>query len=169
MSDLKLRSFGLETVMVGAWYSESMSSIPRDEVCPECGRFANRGVSVDAVIVKENKVLLIKRGVEPYKGYWGTPGGYVEWDESTEDAVKREVQEETGLIVTRATMVDVYSDPARHPKQTINILYKVEVEDKQPEASDDAEAVEWFSLDGLPEQMAFDHKQNIHDALAHQS
>jgi ADP-ribose pyrophosphatase YjhB (NUDIX family) len=143
-----------------------MNKVSRDEVCPECGRFANRGVSVDAVIVKEDTVLLIQRGVEPYKGFWGTPGGYVEWDESTEDAVRREVHEETGLTVTNVKMVNIYSDPARHPKQTINIVYKVEVEDGEPKANDDAEAVEWFSLESLPEQMAFDHKQNIHDALS---
>lgn len=62
-------------------------SLNNNEPCPVCGRYANRGVSIDAVILKYNKVLLIQRGVEPNKGLWGTPGGYVGWDESSEYTV----------------------------------------------------------------------------------
>lgn len=126
--------------------------------------FANRGVSIDEVIIKNGKVLLVQRGVEACKGYWGTPGGYAEWDESTEDTVRREVQEETSLRVTSARLVGVYSSPARHPKQVINVLYLAEVEDGEPSAGDDVEAVQWFPLDALPKKMAFGHKQNIQDA-----
>lgn len=141
-----------------------MSELSRNEPCPECGRFANRGVSVDAVILQNEKVLLVKRGVEPNKGFWATPGGYVEWDESTEDAAKREVKEETGLNVQSLQLVGVYSSPDRHPKQVINVLYLAGVEQGEPIPGDDAEAVEWFGIDDLPEQMALDHKQNIIDA-----
>lgn len=141
-----------------------MINLPRNEACPHCGRFANRGISIDAVIIKDGKVLLVQRGVEPNKGRWGTPGGYVEWDESTEDTVKREVKEETGLTVMGVKLVGVYSDPDRHPKQVINIVYLAEVGDGGPVAGDDAEAVEWFALNALPEEMALDHRQNIQDA-----
>ena len=110
-----------------------MKSLDKNQPCPECGRFANRGISIDAVIVKGEKILLIQRGVEPNKGYWGTPGGYVDWDESSEDAVKREVQEETGLEVTNTTLIGVYSSPDRHPKQVINIVYLTEVKDGEIE------------------------------------
>ena len=51
--------------------------LTNSQPCPTCGRYANRGVSVDAVIIRNNQVLLIQRGVEPDKGFWGTPGGYV--------------------------------------------------------------------------------------------
>jgi len=110
-----------------------MKSLDKNQPCPECGRFANRGISIDAVIVKGEKILLIQRGVEPNKGYWGTPGGYVDWDESSEDVVKREVQEETGLEVTNTTLIGVYSSPDRHPKQVINIVYLTEVKDEEIE------------------------------------
>lgn len=143
-----------------------MTELSRNEACPHCGRFANRGVSIDAVIIKGGKVLLVQRDVEPSKGYWGTPGGYVEWDESTEDAVKREVREETGLTVANTRLVGVYSKPNRHPKQVINVVYLVDVEDGELTAGDDAEAVQWFSLEALPEKMALDHQQNIHDAIS---
>jgi ADP-ribose pyrophosphatase YjhB (NUDIX family) len=135
----------------------------KNQPCPSCNRFANRGVSVDAVIVRDNKVLLIQRGVEPDKGSWGVPGGYVGWDESTEDAVKREVKEETNLDVDNIKLVGIYSDPKRHPKQVINIVYLVRA-NGELEHGDDAENAKWVLLDELPEQMALDHRQSIEDA-----
>ncbi len=139
-------------------------SLKKDEQCPHCGRYANRGVSIDAVIIKDSQVLLIQRGVEPNKGFWGTPGGYVSWDESAEETVKREVKEETGLEVIETKLVGVYSSPSRHPKQVINIVYLTKVKDGEFKHSDDAMDAKWFSLDELPAQMALDHKQNIQDA-----
>lgn len=142
-----------------------MSDLAKDQPCPHCGRYANRGVSIDALIVKDNKILLIQRGAEPFKGFWGTPGGYVGWDESTEETVKREVKEETNLEVTETKMVGVYSSPDRHPKQVINIVYLVKVKDQEIKHGDDALDAQWFDLDNLPDQMALDHKQNIKDAV----
>jgi ADP-ribose pyrophosphatase YjhB (NUDIX family) len=141
-----------------------MNTLPRNQRCPECGRFDNRGVSIDAVIIHNGKVLLIKRGVEPNKGYWGTPGGYVEWDESAEETVKREVKEEINLDVTNVQLVTVSSSPKRHPNQVINIVYLVSVKDGELKHGDDALDAKWFSLDLLPDPMALDHKQNITDA-----
>lgn len=141
-----------------------MQTIKNDEPCPSCGRFANRGVSIDAIIVKNDKILLVQRGVEPFKGYWATPGGYVSWDESTEDAVKREVKEETNLEVTETRLVGVYSSPTRHPKQVINLVYLTKIKDGEIKHGDDAVDAKWFALGDIPEQLAFDHKQNIKDA-----
>ncbi len=143
-----------------------MTSLSKHDPCTVCGRFANRGVSVDAVIIKDSEILLIKRGVEPYKEFWATPGGYVSWDESAEESVTREVKEETGLDVTRTTLVCVRSSPSRHPKQVINLVYIVEVSDKNARHGDDALETKWFPLDKIPQHLAFDHKQNIVDAIA---
>ena len=142
-----------------------MNKLARDEQCPDCGRFSNRGVSIDAVIIEGDKVLLIQRGVEPNKGFWATPGGYVEWDETTEEAVAREVMEETKLKVGQCVLVGVRSSPQRHPKQVINLVYRVTVEDGVPEAGDDAMDVKWFPLNDLPQPLALDHKQNIEDTF----
>jgi 8-oxo-dGTP diphosphatase len=132
--------------------------------CPRCGRYANRGVSIDAVIIKDDKVLLIQRGSEPNKGFWGIPGGYVGWDESAEDTVKREVKEETNLDVKGVRLVGVYTSPDRHPKQVINIVYLVEVNNEELKHGDDALDAKWVSLDELPDKLALDHRQNIEDA-----
>jgi 8-oxo-dGTP diphosphatase len=130
-----------------------------NESCPECGRFANRGVTVDALIIKEEKILLIKRNAEPFKGFWALPGGYVDWNERVEDAIKREVSEEVGLDVKSLNFVGVFSDPKRHPKQCINVAYVAEAEgDIKP--GDDAIECKWESIDSLPE-LAFDHKKII--------
>ncbi|MDP1722903.1 MAG: NUDIX hydrolase [Candidatus Gottesmanbacteria bacterium] len=141
-----------------------MSNIPNDTQCPHCGRYANRGISIDAVIIRDNQILLIQRGAEPFRDYWGTPGGYVGWDETTEETVIREVKEETGLNVISTKLVGVYSAPTRHPKQVINIVYLVNVKDGVVKHGDDALDARWFPVDKLPEQMALDHKQNIQDA-----
>jgi len=142
-----------------------MEELSKNQQCPNCGRYANRGVSIDAVIINGNKVLLIQRGVEPNKGFWGTPGGYVEWDESLEETVKREVKEETNLEVSDVKLVGVYSSPTRHPKQVINLVYLVSVKDGEPKHGDDALNAKWFLLSELPNPMALDHKQNIQDAI----
>lgn len=139
-------------------------NLAKNEPCPACGRYENRAVTIDAVIINDKKVLLIKRGKEPDKGLWGVPGGYVDWDETAEDTVKREVKEETNLDVNKVTLIGVSSSPKRHPKQAINIVYKVETEG-QPKHGDDAQDLKWFDLDSLPPKMALDHKQNVLDAL----
>jgi 8-oxo-dGTP diphosphatase len=142
-----------------------MKILSNGEPCPECGRYANRGITIDAVIIRGNKILLNKRGVEPFKGKWALPGGYVEWDESAPEAVAREVAEETGLHVTRTQLVGVYTDPRRHPKQAISIAYLVEATG-EPKAGDDAEDSRFVLLDQLLPDLAFDHAQIIRAARA---
>ncbi len=107
---------------------------------------------------------MIKRGIDPFKGYWALPGGYLEWDESLEEAVKREVKEETGLEVSSLQLIGVYSLPGRHPKQVVNISYLVEAEGKLL-PGDDAVRVKWFDTQDLPERLAFDHKKIINDGI----
>lgn len=144
--------------------------LKNNEQCPACGRFANRGTTIDAVIERDGRVLLIKRGAEPFKGFWALPGGYVEWDETVEDAVRREVKEETGLTVKSLKLIGVYSEPKRHPRQCIDMAYAVEVEgltaDKAGEVKvgDDALEYKWEKVENILE-LAFDHKQIIEDYL----
>jgi 8-oxo-dGTP diphosphatase len=138
--------------------------LKNNEKCEHCGRFANRGISIDAVIVDNKKILLIKRGSDPYKGFWALPGGYVEWNESTQDAVKREVKEELNLDVIACDLIGVYSNPERHPKQVIDIAYSVKTTG-DPKSGDDATDFVWLPLTELPDELAFDHRIIISDFL----
>jgi 8-oxo-dGTP diphosphatase len=137
-----------------------------DKPCPTCGRYANRGLSTNAVIINDGRVLLIRRGIEPFKGFWALPGGYVGWDETVEEAAAREAKEETGLTATKTTLLGVVSSPTRHPDQVINCPCLVEVADLSTlRAGDDAEEAKWCSLEALPDALAFDHRQQINNAI----
>lgn len=116
------------------------------------------------IITRGDHVLLVKRGAEPFKGAWGIFGGFIEWDETPEDAVRRETKEEAGVDVTSMKLLGVYGDPARHPRQVITLVYKVEVMG-EPQAGDDAEEVKWVDFNAIPEDLAFDHYQILKDYL----
>lgn len=140
--------------------------IAHDKPCPQCGRYDNRGISVDALVIKDGQILLIRRGAEPDKGKWATPGGYIGWDESASEAVIREVKEETGLSVTKTTFLTASSSPQRHPKQVITLAYLVAVDDTPLKNGDDAEEARWFPLEALPTPLAFDHEATISLAVS---
>src|SRR3989344_168461 len=93
--------------------------------CSACGRYPNRAISIDALIIQDNKLLLIERALNPYKGFWALPGGHVDWNETVEEAVEREVKEETNLIVISLQLLGVYSNPKRHPNQTVAVSFFV--------------------------------------------
>lgn len=138
-------------------------NLKNNEPCPSCGRYANRGLTIDAVIVRDDKVLLIKRGSEPFKGFWALPGGHVDWDETVEDAVRREVQEETGLAVTSLELIGVLSKPERHPKQCVSVAYVAQTTG-DVKVGDDAVEFQWADVEELPE-LAFDHEEIIEKYL----
>ena len=117
-------------------------------------------LAVDAIIIIEGKVLLIKRKNPPFG--WALPGGFVDIGESTEDAVKREVKEETCLDAQNVKLMGVYSDPKRDPRfHNVSIAYEVKATGKA-KAADDAKEVQFFIPQELPE-MAFDHKKILED------
>jgi 8-oxo-dGTP diphosphatase len=121
-------------------------------------------LTVDAIIPYEGKIVLIKRGHDPFKGCYALPGGIVEYGEKVEDAVLREVKEETGLDGKIYKLVGVYSDPARDPRgHFVSICYVVVPVGGELKAGSDAKEVELFPLDSLPE-LAFDHGKMIKDA-----
>jgi len=122
-----------------------------------------RSATVDAVIIDGSRVVLVKRRFEPYKGFWTTPGGFVEDTESVEQAVVREVLEETGLKVEIVKLVGVYSDPNRDPRKSVTTAFLARALSKDAKGGDDAQEAKWFELDALP-KMAFDHEKIINDA-----
>ena len=122
-------------------------------------------LTVDGVILKDGAVLLIKRKNEPFKGEWAIPGGFVEYNEKTEDAAVREIFEETGLKTRIVDLLGVYSDPDRDPRgHTVSIIYLMDVSGGSLCGGDDALDAKFFEISGLP-TLAFDHKQIIDDVL----
>ncbi|HVQ00204.1 MAG TPA: NUDIX hydrolase [Candidatus Thermoplasmatota archaeon] len=121
-------------------------------------------LTVDAVIVKDRSILLVQRKYEPFQGYWALPGGFVEYGETTEQAVIREVREETGLDVVVLGLQGVYSEPKRDPRgHTVSVVYKVAHIGGALIAGDDAAHVRYFKGDELP-PLAFDHAKIVSDA-----
>lgn len=105
-------------------------------------------VGVGAVIIKEGKIALIKRGNEPGRGKWTIPGGLVELAESPEDAVVRETHEEVGLDVDKPGLIDVvsnvdYDDEGKVKYHYIIIDYFVHVKAGVAEAGSDAVELRW--------------------------
>jgi len=129
----------------------------------KCGEFKNRPVAVDGVIVKGDQVLLIKRGIEPEKGKWALPGGHVDWDESAEEALRREIVEETGLQVKKISPGVIHSS-AKRGGQIISLSYLVQAEG-EIETSLESDEVKWFPLNDLPGEIAFDHREIITEVL----
>jgi 8-oxo-dGTP diphosphatase len=122
-------------------------------------------LTVDGVILKNNRLLLIKRRNLPFKGKWAFPGGFVEYGEKTEDAVIREVLEETGLETKINDLMGVYSDPTRDPRgHTVSVVYLLDVCGGFLSGADDASEAKFFDLDQLPE-LAFDHDIIVKDVL----
>lgn len=123
-----------------------------------------RPLAVDAIILRDNQILLIRRGNEPFKGMLALPGGFVEPDETAEEAVVREVREETGLDVVLLGLVGVYSKPGRDPRgPVVSICYVAKATGGSLGASSDASQIEMHPPDILP-QLAFDHNRMIEDA-----
>lgn len=123
-----------------------------------------RPLTVDAIILYEGKLVVIRRGNEPYKGKLALPGGFVEKDETVEQAVVRETKEETGLDTKIVRLIGVYSDPGRDPRgPTVSVCYRLEATGGPPRASSDAAAVELISPGEIP-PLAFDHDRMIADA-----
>lgn len=112
-----------------------------------------------AFAVRDGKVMLVRRGIEPYKDHWDIPGGFLDSDEHPEHAAVREVQEETGLDVHVTDLigifVDTYGEDAS--EYTLNIYYRAEVDGGEAEARTDAVEIGWFAPDELPENIAFEH------------
>jgi ADP-ribose pyrophosphatase YjhB (NUDIX family) len=166
--------------------------VSRYKFCPQCAsRLAERQVNhrrlpacsqcsfIDwrnakpcsgALVIQNGKVLLVKRGIEPYKGCWDIPGGFMEPHETPEQAATRELLEETGLAIASleylVALPDIYGPaPAdgEEPDFTLNIYFVASVAGGTLKPSDDAVEAHWFAVDELPadDQIAFVHAKEV--------
>ena len=125
----------------------------------------NPALTVDAVIVKDGKIVLIKRKEEPFQGQYALPGGFVEYDETVEAALRREVLEETGLVVEVTSLVGIYSDPRRDPRgHVVSAAFAAVIVSGELASGSDAAEANFLEITHLP-PLAFDHAQIARDAL----
>jgi len=130
-----------------------------------CYEYPRPAVTADIVLIKlannQRYVLLIERKHPPFEGMWALPGGFLDMDETLEEAALRELQEETGISGVQLKQFHTFSKVNRDPRHrtitTVFIGFANDVTSK-PEAGDDAVKAEWFALDELP-PLAFDHEE----------
>ncbi|MEM5778112.1 MAG: NUDIX domain-containing protein [Candidatus Aenigmatarchaeota archaeon] len=115
-------------------------------------------------IVKDRKgVLLIKRNIEPCKGYWVLPGGVVSFNERLTEAVEREVREETGLKVKAVKFVGYYDEPKRVPgRRSIAHAFICKIIGGKIKPNFESSEIRFFKK--LPKKIGFDHRKILKDA-----
>ena len=132
--------------------------------CPACSSicYENPVPAVAALVMNHhNQLLLVKRGVEPAKGMWCLPGGFLEIDESVEGAVLRELEEETGIRGEISGLVDFFSQRSPHYGAILLFGYTVTMVSGTVRPGFDAEAVGFFDRDALPPIAFFSHQKLI--------
>lgn len=134
-------------------------------ICDACGFifFRDPKIAAGALVEQEGRVLLARRSVNPAKGKWYVPGGFVEIDESIEEAAIREIREETGLEIALDSLLGVYS--FGNPQRGFNhlILYRAHPVGGTLMAGDDADAAAFFGPDELPSEIAFSTSRDALD------
>jgi 8-oxo-dGTP diphosphatase len=123
-------------------------------------------VAADGIVVRDGKILLTKRGTEPFRGYWELPGGLMDIGETIEQTAVREVKEETGIDAKIEKLVGVYSGPGRDPRgTTISACFLMKFLREGGKTDGETEGHEFFDLNKLPKNIGFDHAKMIKDAI----
>lgn len=139
---------------------------PERQVCERCGRihYLSAKPAAGALVVREGRVLLVRRGIEPGLGRWDIPGGFLEVDEHPEAGARRELHEETGLSITLTGLLGLYLErypyaPLDSREMVLNCYYLAAAPQGEPHPSDDAAEIGWFAPDELPgtSELAFPH------------
>ena len=134
--------------------------------------YPHPAVTTDCVIFGYDQkdglsVLLVERGIDPYKGHWAFPGGFLRIDEDAEAGARRELEEETGLRATFIEQLGCFSEVNRDPRErVITIAFFALVNKAEVKGGDDAAAAKWFPIISVP-SLAFDHDRILRVALSH--
>jgi 8-oxo-dGTP diphosphatase len=139
---------------------------------PHTYQYPRAALTVDCVVFGlddgELKILLIQRALEPFKGRWALPGGFVRVEETLDDAARRELAEETGLRDVFLEQLYTIGTVDRDPRErVVSVAYYalVKLSDHDAKAATDAAEAQWFPLSQLP-KLAFDHAEIVDLARA---
>jgi len=132
-------------------------------------RYPHPAVTTDCVVFgfdgRELKVLLIERGLEPYKGMWAFPGGFMRIDETAEQCAIRELKEETGMVLTQVRQLGAFSGVYRDPRErVVTIAFYALARQSEVIGGDDAAHARWWPIKEIP-QLAFDHDYILRRAM----
>ncbi|MBT3323583.1 NUDIX hydrolase [archaeon] len=129
--------------------------------------YKNPAPTSNIIIVNDkDEICLVKRNIEPHKGRVAIPGGFVDYDETVEEAAIRESKEETGLDVELVSILGVYSEPNRNPsKHTISTVFIAKALTKELDGDDEGIPF-WESIENIKNtDLAFDHNKMFTDFL----
>lgn len=134
-------------------------------LCPNCGFiFWNNPKPVtSAILEKDGKILMIKRSKEPLKDYWVLPGGYINYEEKSEDALIREIKEETNLDISIISLVGVYQIDNDPGGINLDIIYKGLINSGVLKIDEESSEYDFFSMDELPKLIGYKHREAILD------
>lgn len=140
-----------------------------EEELKYCYKYPHPAVTTDCVIFgfdgREIRVLLIERGIDPYKGCWAFPGGFMRMDETAEEGARRELMEETGLDTAYMSQLGAFTSVFRDPRErVVTIAFYALVKLSEVKGGDDAAQARWFSIKDIP-TLAFDHDKILRSAL----
>jgi 8-oxo-dGTP diphosphatase len=132
--------------------TQRVADKPR-RICPSCRYvyFTDPKVGVGVAVVENGRLLLVKRAMNPERGKWSLPAGFVDQGEDPKETATREALEETGLIVQIEGVLDVFHNPPGAGGASVFILYRAQVIGGRLLAGDDAADAGFFALDQLPE------------------
>ena len=127
------------------------------KACPVCGfvLYRNPAPASAVILIRDKKILLVKRKYNPFKGDWSLPAGFIEYDESPEQCAVREVKEETNLDIRLTGLFKVYSGSDDPRTNAILVVYLAEVTGGTLKPGDDASKAEYFAQDKIPNNIAF--------------
>lgn len=141
--------------------------------CPECGfvNYASSKPTASALVLDdEGRALLSRRGIDPFKGRWDFPGGFLEEGEHPLDCLRREFREEASVEIEPrdflGVWMDVYGDRGI---STLNLYWTVRIVEGEPQPADDVAEFRWFAPDEVPlDELAFSHLPEVISAWRNQ-
>lgn len=139
----------------------------RRSYCPKCNFvfWNNPKPCASVALKKERKILLLKRTQSPFKNCWCLPGGYIEYEETPKASIIRETKEETGLKIKLNRLIGVYRIDNDPRGVSIDIIYSGLIISGKINLTKEHSQYKFFSVNKLPKNIAYKHRQAIHDYL----